>query len=90
MEQGTVQAGEGSVMIWSVCSSSDMGPLVCLETTLTGDRYVCILSDHLHPFLSIVHSDGLGQLQQDNATPDTFRIATERLQEYSSEFKHLC
>lgn len=76
-QQGTVQAGGGSVMVWGVCSWHDMGPLIRLNTTLTGDRYVSILSDHLHSFMSIVHSDGLGEFQKDNATPHTSRIATE-------------
>ncbi|GFX39627.1 transposable element Tcb2 transposase [Trichonephila clavipes] len=77
-QQGTVQAGGCSVMVWGVCSWCDMGPLIRLDTTLTDDRYVDILSDQLHPFMSIVHSDGLGEFQQDNATPPpASRIATE-------------
>ncbi|GBM46233.1 hypothetical protein AVEN_224802-1 [Araneus ventricosus] len=65
-----------------------MGPLIRLETTLTGDRYLSILSDHLHSFMSIVHSDGLGQFQHDNATPHASRVATKCLQEHSSDFRH--
>ncbi|GBN04538.1 hypothetical protein AVEN_205686-1 [Araneus ventricosus] len=76
-KQGTIQSGEASVMVWDVCSWCDMGPLIRLETTLTGDRYLSILSDHLHSFMSIVHSDGLGQFQQDNATPYASRVATK-------------
>ncbi|GFW92823.1 transposable element tcb2 transposase [Trichonephila clavipes] len=38
--------------------------------------------------MSIVHSDGLGEFQQDNATLHTSRITTEWLQEPSSEFRH--
>ncbi|GBO09083.1 hypothetical protein AVEN_235992-1 [Araneus ventricosus] len=87
-QQGTVQGGGGSVMVWGVCNWRDMGPLIRLDTTLTGDRYVSILSGHLHPFMSIVYSDGLGEFQQDNATPHTSRIATEWLQEHSSDFRH--
>ncbi|GFT21117.1 uncharacterized protein TNCV_2582001 [Trichonephila clavipes] len=68
-QQGTVQAGGGSGMVWGMCSWRDMGPLIGLDTTLTGDKYVSILSDHLHPFMSIVHSDRLREFQQDNATP---------------------
>ncbi|GBN95765.1 hypothetical protein AVEN_3715-1 [Araneus ventricosus] len=75
-------------MIWDVCSWRDMGPLIGLETTLTGDRYLIILSDYLHSFMSIVHSDGLGQFQQDNATPHASRVATKWLQEHSSDFRH--
>ncbi|GFQ89595.1 transposable element Tcb2 transposase [Trichonephila clavata] len=86
-QQGTVEVGGDSVMVWGVCSWRKMGPLIRLDTTLTADRYVSILSDHLHPFISIVHSDGIGEIQQDNATPHTSRIATEGLQEQSSEFR---
>ncbi|GFX90538.1 transposable element Tcb2 transposase [Trichonephila clavipes] len=39
LERGIVQAGGGSVMVWSVCSRRDMEPLIRLDTTLTGDRY---------------------------------------------------
>ncbi|GBN44482.1 hypothetical protein AVEN_200274-1 [Araneus ventricosus] len=83
---GTVQSGGVSVMIcvqlWY------MGLMIRLETTLTGDRYLSILSDHLHSFMSIMHSDGLGQFQQENATPHASRVATKWLQEHSSDFRH--
>ncbi|GBM19081.1 hypothetical protein AVEN_236907-1 [Araneus ventricosus] len=46
------------------------------------------MSDHLHSFMSIVHSDGLGQFQQNNATPHTSRVATKWLQKHSSDFRH--
>ncbi|GBM74331.1 hypothetical protein AVEN_122143-1 [Araneus ventricosus] len=38
--------------------------------------------------MSIVHSDGLGQFQQDNATPHVSRVATKWLQEHSSDFRY--
>ncbi|GBN35466.1 hypothetical protein AVEN_185696-1 [Araneus ventricosus] len=44
---GTVQFGGASVIVWDVCSWHDMGPLIRLESTLTGDRYLSILPDHL-------------------------------------------
>ncbi|GBM22754.1 hypothetical protein AVEN_196121-1 [Araneus ventricosus] len=65
-----------------------MGPLIRLETALTGDRYATILYDHLYPFMSIVYSDGSGQFQQDNATAHTSRFVTEWLQEYISHIRH--
>ncbi|GBN20775.1 hypothetical protein AVEN_109182-1 [Araneus ventricosus] len=88
LSTGTIQSGGASVIIWDVCSWSDMGPLIRLETTLTGDRYLRILSDHLYTFMSIVHSDGLGQFQRDNATSHASRVATKWLQEHSSDFRH--
>ncbi|GBL78167.1 hypothetical protein AVEN_42746-1 [Araneus ventricosus] len=86
--KGTIQSGGTSVMVWDVCSWRDIGPLIRLETTLTGDRYLSILPDHLHSFMSIVHSDGLEQFQQENAIPHTSRVATKWLQEHSSYFRH--
>ncbi|GBO39337.1 hypothetical protein AVEN_203376-1 [Araneus ventricosus] len=65
-----------------------MGPLIRLETTRIGDRYLSTLSDHLHSFMPIVHSNGLGQFQQDNTTPYASRVATKWLQEHSSDFRH--
>ncbi|GFV37626.1 DDE_3 domain-containing protein [Trichonephila clavipes] len=65
-----------------------MGPLIHLDMTLTSDRYVSSLPDHLHPFVPIVFSDGLGQFQKDDTTPHMSRIATYWLQEHSSEFRH--
>ncbi|GBL84798.1 hypothetical protein AVEN_93833-1 [Araneus ventricosus] len=38
--------------------------------------------------MSIVHSDRFGKFQQDNATPHASRVATEWLQEHSSDFRH--
>jgi hypothetical protein len=85
MSQGTIQAGGDSVMVWGMCSWSDMGPLSRYDS----DRWH--IGMHLgYSHASIhVHSDGLCQFQQDNATPHSSRIATEWLQEQSSEFKHL-
>ncbi|GBO01946.1 hypothetical protein AVEN_141646-1 [Araneus ventricosus] len=34
-QQGTVQSGGASVMVWSLCSWGEMGPLIRLETALT-------------------------------------------------------
>ncbi|GBM91326.1 hypothetical protein AVEN_188615-1 [Araneus ventricosus] len=36
----------------------------------------------------ILHSDGFGQFQQDNATPHASRVDTKWLQEHSSDFRH--
>ncbi|GBO30565.1 hypothetical protein AVEN_158536-1 [Araneus ventricosus] len=38
--------------------------------------------------MSIVYSDGLGQFQQDNATPHASILVTKWLQEHSSVFRH--
>ena len=85
---GWRQADGGSLMGWGVCSWRDIAPLLRLQTTLTAERYVSILADHLEPFMSIVHFDRIGQFQQDNAAPHTSRVAAEWLQEHPSDFRH--
>ncbi|GFV55591.1 transposable element Tcb2 transposase [Trichonephila clavipes] len=88
MSKETIQSGGGSLMVWGICSWRDMEPLIRLDTTLTGDRYVSILSDLLHPFVYIVHSVRLREFQQDNETPHATRSATDWLQEHSDELRH--
>ncbi|GBM30308.1 hypothetical protein AVEN_52710-1 [Araneus ventricosus] len=43
------------------------------------DRCVSNLFYHLHPFMSVVHSDEFGQFQQDIVTPHMSRVATKWL-----------
>ncbi|GFX19756.1 uncharacterized protein TNCV_2076631 [Trichonephila clavipes] len=73
----TVQSREVTVMVWEVCSWRDISLLIRLKMTLTYDRYVSIPIDHLHPFISIVHSDRFGQFLQDTVTYFPLRVALE-------------
>ncbi|GFX51873.1 DDE_3 domain-containing protein [Trichonephila clavipes] len=75
-------------MVWSVCSWRDLEPLILIDMTLAGYRYVSILPDHLDPFMSIVHSNRLGEFQLDNVTTHSSRITKDWLQEHYSEFRH--
>jgi len=66
---GTVQAGGLSVMVWGAFSWHGMGPLVILDATLTGARYLQLLGDRLHPFVRFQHPDDIAVYQDDNAGP---------------------
>ncbi|GFQ95580.1 uncharacterized protein TNCT_631051 [Trichonephila clavata] len=80
INRDVVEAGECSLMIWSVCNWHDMRPLIRLDTTNTCDRYESILQpDHLHPSLFILHSKKFVEFQQDNTIPHNSIIATEWL-----------
>ncbi|GFT66264.1 transposable element tcb2 transposase [Trichonephila clavipes] len=61
-----------------------MVPLIYLHSNTTGQQYINILSDHLHPFMSRVHL--YGQFQQDDASPHWSTITTEWLEKHSYEF----
>ncbi|GFX56161.1 uncharacterized protein TNCV_3062471 [Trichonephila clavipes] len=67
--QEIVQAGGGPEIVLSMCSWHEKGPLIRLDLTMTGQRYISILSDHMHPIMSCVHSDGRGRFLQDNEPP---------------------
>ncbi|GFQ88115.1 uncharacterized protein TNCT_67901 [Trichonephila clavata] len=67
--QETVQAGGDSLMVWGVCSWHEMRPLIRPDSTMIGQRIVNLLSDHLHPFISCVHSNGRRHSQRDNLPP---------------------
>lgn len=65
---------------WSLCDVMGRVQLAWYATSNTSrddsDRWRVryILSNHLHPFMYIVHSNGHGQFYQGNATPHTSRL----------------
>lgn len=46
-------------------------------------------ADHLYPRMSTVHENGHGQFRKGNEIPRRSRIATDCLQEHSSDFENL-
>ncbi|GBM20852.1 hypothetical protein AVEN_224102-1 [Araneus ventricosus] len=66
VNRGLPFSGGASVMVWDVCGWRDGTPDTSRDDS---DRYLPKHPvDHLHSFMSIVHSDGLEQFQKDNAT----------------------
>ena len=57
-QQGTVQAGGGSILVWSVFSWYGLGPLVRLNTPFT----VPLLGDQLQPFMDFMYHNNDGML----------------------------
>ncbi len=53
-QQGTVQAGGGSIMVWAVFTWGGLGLLVQLNGSLTRNDNVELLGDYLHPFIGFV------------------------------------
>lgn len=50
-QQGTMQDGEGSVMVQGVCTWYGQDPLVYLTMSLTSNNYTDLLGDHLQTFM---------------------------------------
>lgn len=61
--------------------------LVHVPSILSAFRCVELVSDHLHPFLSLTHPSGDGVFHQDKCSSHTSRTATECLQEHSADFE---
>uniref|UniRef100_A0AAR2JWX5 GH18 domain-containing protein n=1 Tax=Pygocentrus nattereri TaxID=42514 RepID=A0AAR2JWX5_PYGNA len=51
----TVQAGGGGgVMVWTIFSWHNLGPLVSSEHCLNAAAYLRVVADHVHPFMTSV------------------------------------
>lgn len=59
------------LMFWGAISKYGPGPLACVEGSITADKYISILQEHLQPYLETIPLSRLLKLvfQQDNAPP---------------------
>ena len=64
-QQGTVQAGGGSILVWDLFLCHGWSPLVCLNIPLTSSHLLSLLGDHLQLFMC-PHNDGI--FQQDSVS----------------------
>ena len=64
-------------MIWGCFVGNKLGPIVSIDSSVTGDVYTTILRDNLLPYLDALASDGITgiTLQQDNARSHTCKKA---------------
>ncbi|MBJ3215703.1 transposase [Salmonella enterica subsp. enterica serovar Corvallis] len=88
-QQGTLQACGDGILVWGLFTGTDMGPLVRVTSSLTGQRYREILDDHVLPFVRLQHPTGDLSLQQDNAPCHRSRIVSKWLNEHSSDVTSL-
>lgn len=88
-QQGTVQAGGGSIMVWGVFTWTGLGPLVKLNGSLTGNAYVELLGDHLHPFMDFMYPNTDGVFMDDNAPCHRARTVRDWFEEHSGDFQRM-
>ncbi|GFT95781.1 DDE_3 domain-containing protein [Trichonephila clavipes] len=88
-QQGTVQSGEASLVVWGVCNRCDMGFLKQLEVTLTIDMYETILQGNFHSFMSSVHSENFGQFQKNRVRPHMPKVVADCVLKHSSDFGNI-
>ncbi len=82
----TVHAGWGGVMVWGIFSWHTLVPLVPIEHYLNATAYLCIVADHVHPFMTIVYPSSDGYFQQDNAPRHKAQIISDWFHEHDNEF----
>jgi hypothetical protein len=83
-QQDTVQAGGGSILVWGVFTWLQLGPLVHLNASLTGDRYVTLLDDHLQLFMNVMTPTTMG-----NAPCNRAGVVQYLFEEHSGEFRRM-
>jgi len=63
-----------------------LGPLVPIGHRSNAMAYLCIVSDHVHPFMATMYSSSDGHFQQDNAPCHKARIISNWFLEHANEF----
>ncbi len=81
-----VQAGGGGVMVWGIFSWHTLGPLVPIEHRFNTTAYLCIIADHVHPFMTTVYTSSDVYFQQDNAPCHKAQIISDWFLEHDNEF----
>ena len=88
-QQGTVQAGGGSVMVWGVFIWNGLGPLVQLNRSLTANGYVQLLGDHLQPFMDVMFPTNDGLFMDDNAPCHRATTVRDWFDEHSGQLQRM-
>jgi transposase len=57
------------IMVWGCFTRDQIGPLIQVDGSITGEAYEKILKDHLLPFIQSLDSSKLWVFQDDNARP---------------------
>ena len=74
--------GGASQMVWGCFIGDKLGPIVFMDSSITKDVYISMLSGNLLPFIDILHADSQTNVifQQDNATPHSCKGTKQWLQ----------
>jgi hypothetical protein len=87
-QQGTMQSGGGSILVWGVFIWHGLIPLVRLNTSLTGNPYVALLGDHLQPLMDFMYAHNDGIFKQDNAQLQRAQVVQNSF-EHSGELRRM-
>ena len=79
--------GGASQMVWACFVGNKLGPIVFMDSSITKDVYISMLSDNLLPFIDVLHVDGQTNVtfQQDNATPHSSPVTRKWLQDQAKK-----
>lgn len=50
-----VQSGGGGVIVWRMLSWHTLGPLILTRHHLNATAYLCIVADHVNPFMATIY-----------------------------------
>ena len=75
--RGKSKEGDIYQMVWGCFVGNKLGPIVSIDGSITGDKYVSLLEENLLPYLDALAADGITGItfQQDNARPHVCKKA---------------
>ncbi|GBM18672.1 hypothetical protein AVEN_164786-1 [Araneus ventricosus] len=82
-QQGILQAGGGSVIVWAVFTWNELDPLVKLNQSMTGNCHAQLLGNYLQPFMDLIYpnNDGIPRMTLSHVTePISFEEHSEQFQ----------
>lgn len=84
-----VRCGGGKVNVWGSISFEGVGSLIVLDGIVNANKYLNILSDHVHPMMQTLFEDGSGIFQDDNAPIHRATIVKKWFEDHESDTHHL-
>lgn len=76
-------------MLWAIFCWETRGPAIHMDVNLTGVTYLNIVTDHVHPFITMLFPGGTGLFQKNNAHCHMVNIVQEWFKKHDEEFKVL-
>ena len=85
-----VKGGYGnSVMVWKLFTWYELNPMVKLNQSLTGKRYIQLFDDCLQTFMHSLYVNDDGRFRDNNALSHRVHIVSDFYEKHFGKFQHI-